>query len=49
MRTRAKPKTVDGNCDASAYTAPGNAPAAAIIFYMDGLGIRPELRAMAER
>jgi hypothetical protein len=46
MRTRAKPKTVDGNCDAC---APNNAPAPAIIFYMDELGIRPELRVMAER
>jgi len=42
-------KTSDGACDAYAYAAPGNAPAPAIIFYMDGLGIRPELRTMAER
>ncbi len=42
-------KTADGNCDCYTYTAPGNAPAPAIILYMDGLGIRPELRAMAER
>src|SRR5690242_4575079 len=42
-------KTADGNCDCHAYTAPGDAPAPAVILYMDGLGIRPELRAMAER
>lgn len=42
-------KTGDGMCDTYAYSAPGNAPAPAVILYMDGLGIRPELRAMAER
>jgi carboxymethylenebutenolidase len=42
-------KTGDGNCDCYTYTAPGDAPAPAIILYMDGLGIRPELRAMAQR
>jgi len=40
-------KTADGNCDTYVYTAPGSTPAPAVIFYMDGLGIRPELRAMA--
>jgi len=42
-------KTAEGNCDCYTYTGPGDAPAPAIIFYMDGLGIRPELRAMAQR
>jgi carboxymethylenebutenolidase len=42
-------KTTDGTCDAFVYSAPGDASAPAVIFYMDGLGIRRELRAMAER
>jgi carboxymethylenebutenolidase len=42
-------KTADGNCDCYTYTAPGDAAAPAVILYMDGLGIRPELRAMAQR
>jgi len=42
-------KTPDGNCDCYTYTAAGDAPAPAVILYMDGLGIRPELRAMAQR
>lgn len=41
--------TADGTCNCYAFGAPGDAPAPAIIFYMDGLGIRPELRAMAQR
>jgi carboxymethylenebutenolidase len=42
-------KTADGTCDCYVYDPPGNAPAPAVIMYMDGLGVRPELRAMAER
>jgi hypothetical protein len=42
-------KTADGTCDCYTYGVPGDAPAPAVIFYMDGLGIRPELRAMARR
>jgi len=42
-------KTADGNCDCYTYTAPGDAPAPAVILYMDGIGIRPDLRAMAQR
>ena len=42
-------KAADGTCDTYVYTAPNNAPAPAVILYMDGLGIRPEMRAMAER
>jgi carboxymethylenebutenolidase len=41
--------TDDGTCPCFAYAAPGERPAPAVILYMDGLGIRPRLRAMAER
>jgi carboxymethylenebutenolidase len=41
--------TDDGTCPCYAYAAPGGRPAPAAIFYMDGIGIRPDLRAMAER
>jgi len=47
--TRIEIKTADGTCDCYTYSVAGDAPAAAVIFYMDGLGIRPELRAMADR
>ncbi|TMA36223.1 MAG: dienelactone hydrolase family protein [Deltaproteobacteria bacterium] len=42
-------KTDDGTCPCYAYTAPGERSAPPVIFYMDGIGIRPDLRAMAER
>jgi carboxymethylenebutenolidase len=42
-------KTVDGPCPCYAYSPPGRQPAPAVIFFMDGLGVRPDLRAMAER
>jgi carboxymethylenebutenolidase len=42
-------KTADGSCRCYAYSAPGDRPAPAVIFFMDGLGIRPALRGMAER
>jgi carboxymethylenebutenolidase len=42
-------KTPDGICDTYVYTAAGDGSAPAVIFYMDGLGIRPEMRGMAER
>jgi len=42
-------KTADGACPCYAYTAPGDRPAPAVILFMDGIGIRPDLRAMAER
>jgi carboxymethylenebutenolidase len=42
-------KTADGTCRCYAYTAPGEQPAPAVILFMDGLGIRPDLRGMAER
>ena len=47
--TKVNIKTADGTCDCYTYTAPGDAPAPAVILYMDGIGIRPELRAMAQR
>jgi carboxymethylenebutenolidase len=42
-------QTSDGICDATMYYPPGEGRWPAILFYMDGLGIRDELRAMAER
>jgi carboxymethylenebutenolidase len=42
-------KTADGACDSYVYSGPGDAPAPAVILYMDGLGIRSELRGMAQR
>jgi carboxymethylenebutenolidase len=42
-------KTADGTCPCTTYSAPGDQPAPAVILYMDGIGIRPALRAMAER
>ncbi len=47
--TKINIKTADGTCDSYTYSAPGEASAPAVIFYMDGLGIRAELRAMADR
>jgi len=42
-------KTADGSCDCYIYGAPGDVPSPAIILYMDGFGIRPGLREMAQR
>jgi dienelactone hydrolase len=43
-------KTRDGNCPASVFTpADGNGPWPAVIFYMDGLGIRPVMWEMGQR
>jgi carboxymethylenebutenolidase len=42
-------KTRDGNCPASVFTpAGGNGPWPAVIFYMDGLGIRPVMWEMGK-
>jgi carboxymethylenebutenolidase len=42
--------TRDGNCPASVFTpANGKGPWPAVIFYMDGLGIRPVMREMGQR
>jgi carboxymethylenebutenolidase len=43
-------KTRDGNCPASVFTPAGKAgPWPAIIFFMDGLGIRPAMWEMGQR
>ena len=43
-------KTRDGNCPASVFTpASGKGPWRAVIFYMDGLGIRPVMWEMGQR
>ena len=43
-------KTHDGNCPASVFTpANGKGPWPAVIFYMDGLGIRPVMWEMGQR
>jgi carboxymethylenebutenolidase len=42
-------KTQDGVSDSHFFTPPGDSPAPAILFYMDGLGLRQALFDMAER
>jgi carboxymethylenebutenolidase len=42
-------ETGDGVCDSHFFTPPGESPAPAILFYMDGLGLRRDLFDMAER
>jgi carboxymethylenebutenolidase len=43
-------KTRDGDCPASVFTpATGKGPWPAVIFYMDGLGIRPVMHEMGQR
>src|SRR5882672_11773486 len=43
-------KTRDGNCPTSVFTpANGTGPWPAVIFYMDGLGIRPVMWEMGQR
>jgi carboxymethylenebutenolidase len=41
--------TTDGTCPASVFTPSGPGRWPAVIFFMDGLGIRPTLHAMGER
>lgn len=42
--------TKDGRCDASVFTpAGGGGPWPAVVFLMDGIGIRPALFQMGER
>lgn len=41
--------TGEGECPTYVCTPEGGGPAPAVIFYMDGLGMRPTLVAMAER
>jgi len=42
-------RTRDGDCPLHVFTPAGKGPWPAAIFYMDGLGIRPTLFAMAQR
>jgi carboxymethylenebutenolidase len=42
-------RTQDGVCPITLFTPNGAGPWPAVIFYMDGLGIRPALHAMAQR
>src|SRR5689334_5834180 len=42
-------RTRDGECPAHVFTPAGAGPWPAVIFYMDGLGIRPTLVAMGQR
>ena len=42
-------RTQDGECPAQVFTPGGAGPWPAVIFYMDGLGIRPTLAQMARR
>ncbi len=43
-------QTADGECRASVFTpSEGTGPWPGVIFFMDGLGIRPVLFAMAQR
>ena len=41
--------THDGDCPTHVFTPAGSGPWPAVIFYMDGLGIRPTLFSMAQR
>jgi carboxymethylenebutenolidase len=42
-------RTDDGDCPLHFFTPAGNGPWPAVIFYMDGLGIRPTLFNMSQR
>jgi carboxymethylenebutenolidase len=42
-------RTSDGDCPAHVFTPAGDGPWPAVIFYMDGLGIRPTLFDMGQR
>jgi carboxymethylenebutenolidase len=42
-------KTGDGSCPTYLFRAPGSAPLPAVLFFMDGIGIRPALFQMGER
>ncbi len=42
-------KTRDGNCPASVFTPAGKGPWPGVIFFMDGLGIRPTMWEMGQR
>lgn len=42
-------RTQDGDCRSYVFTPPGSDPHPAVIFYMDGLGIRPTIFDMGQR
>ncbi len=42
-------KTADGVCPSYVYRPEGNGPWPAVLMYMDGLGIRPEMLVLGER
>src|SRR5580692_4565224 len=42
-------RTDDGECQAYVFTPPGDVTHPAVIFYMDGLGIRPTIFEMGQR
>src|SRR5438874_2726439 len=47
--TKIDVKTGDGICPAHVCDPGGKAPRPAVLFYMDGIGMRPAMVAMAER
>jgi carboxymethylenebutenolidase len=42
-------ETDDGTCPAHVYTPDGAGPWPGVLFFMDGIGMRPAIRAVAER
>lgn len=48
-RSRASIQTRDGLMDTQTFTPSGAGPWPGVIFYMDALGVRPEMEEMAER
>src|SRR5580700_7858122 len=49
LHTRVEIRTADGICPAHTFRPKGGEPHPAVLFYMDGIGIRPALFRMAER
>ena len=47
--TKVDIKTSDGTCPAYVYRPSGSGPWPAVLMYMDGLGIRPVMQAVAEK
>src|SRR3954452_12550354 len=39
----------DGDAEAYLATAPGGAPAPGVLFYIDAIGLRPQIERMADR
>ena len=48
-RTEIAVETADGSCPVSVFRPEGEGPWPAVLFYMDGLGVRPALFEMGER